>query len=252
MKVKQSKIYAVLGTLLFAVLLLLLLFFVVMPLPEPLKRDEMGLMVSFGNNAEDYGWEEKVEEVEEKPVSKVEEVAEPEDAVEEKEIITQEKSPVIIPKKKEKKKKKKTPIVKKEKKKLQKKEATNQKTQEETDNFMKNVFQRNGGGGKAKGTEKRGNPAGKGNSNGHAWSLLGRGLIGSIVSPNYTSNVEGKITVAIRVDKVGNVTNASISSPTTISDKATRDAAIKAARKTHFSAGKGISIGTITYNFRLQ
>ncbi len=218
----------------------------------------MGLVVSFGDDVEEYGWEEKEAEVEENPIEEVEEVAKlekvVEDVVEEKEVITQEKSPVVIPQKKMKNKKKTSvPVIKKEKKKLPKKESVNKKNQEDTDNFMKNVFQRNNEKkNKVKKTEKAGNPVGKGNSNGHAWSLSGRGLVGSIVSPNYTSNVEGKITVAIRVDRIGNVTNASISSPTTISDKATRDAAVKAARKTHFSKGEGVSIGTITYNFRLQ
>ncbi len=247
-KRNKSKIYAVLGTLLFAILLVLLLLSLVMPLPESPEREDMGLIVSLGDNLENYGWEDKVKEVNSQSVSTIKEEVEENNIIEkEEDIITQKESLTAIPIKK-----KKSPIRKNEKKQLSVQDSTNRKTQEETDNFMKNIFQNNGNGGKVKKVEKNGNPVGKGNSNGHAWSLLGRGLIGSIVSPDYTNNVEGKITVAIRVDELGNVTTTSISSPTTISDKATRDAAIRAAQKTHFSSGKGISIGTITYNFKLQ
>ena len=109
------------------------------------------------------------------------------------------------------------------------------------------------GAGVGDGTEnsRQGNPVGKGSPTGN-WSLTGRQLIGSLAPPVYNRNVEGKITVSIRVDANGIVTNATISSPTDISDGETRTAAIVAAKKTRFSTGSGISTGTITYNFRLR
>lgn len=109
------------------------------------------------------------------------------------------------------------------------------------------------GGGVGDGSEnsRQGNPVGKGSPTGN-WSLTGRELIGSLVPPIYSRNVEGKITVSIRVAPNGTVTNASISSPTTISDAETRNAALLAARKTRFSSGSGISVGSITYNFQLR
>jgi len=48
------------------------------------------------------------------------------------------------------------------------------------------------------------------------------------------------------------VVSATIGSPTTISDAATRNAATSAARNTRFTPGIGISTGSITYNFNLK
>lgn len=102
------------------------------------------------------------------------------------------------------------------------------------------------------GDTRQGNPAGKGSSGGNSWSLNGRSLTGRLVSPSYDRDVEGKITVNIRVDENGNVLTATIGLPTTISDAQTRNAASAAARNTRFTAGKGVSTGSITYNFNLK
>lgn len=99
---------------------------------------------------------------------------------------------------------------------------------------------------------RQGNPVGKGSSEGHSWSLDGRTLVGKIAKPNYNRDVEGIITVNIRVDENGNVTNTSIGRPTTISDGQTQREALEAARKTKFSAGKNAAIGTISYNLKLK
>ncbi len=174
-------------------------------------------------------------------------------------ILTQdtEDTPVITPKKEEKKKKKKTDIEQEKPKENPTPKNQIDKTREEqaqkTSNLVDNAFSQSfGSSGKSKGTGRQGNPAGQGNSNGHSWTLSGRGLVGGIISPNYTSNVEGKITVAIRVDEAGRVVSASIGSPTTISEKKTRDASLQAAKRTKFSKGQGTSVGTITYHFKLQ
>jgi TonB family protein len=108
------------------------------------------------------------------------------------------------------------------------------------------------GSGDGSGDGIQGNPAGHGNLGGNSWSLNGRSLTGRLISPSYDKDVEGKITVNIRVDESGHVSSASIGSPTTISDAETRNAAMSAAHNTRFSAGKGIVTGTITYNFKLR
>ena len=108
------------------------------------------------------------------------------------------------------------------------------------------------GSGNTAGNTNLGNPLGSGSSGGNSWSLNGRSLTGRLVSPNYDNDVEGKVTVNIRVDANGNVTNASIGSPTTISDQTTRNAAISAAKSTRFTAGNGVATGSITYNFNLR
>ena len=109
-----------------------------------------------------------------------------------------------------------------------------------------------GGSGKGSGEGIQGNPAGHGNLGGNSWSLSGRSLTGRLTSPNYEENVEGKITVNIRVNESGSVVSTTIGSPTTIGDAETRNAAISAARSTRFSSAKDISSGSITYNFKLK
>lgn len=98
----------------------------------------------------------------------------------------------------------------------------------------------------------RGNPFGKGTSNGNTWSLEGRTLSGNISKPTYRENVEGKITVRIRVDDNGNVISATIGSPTTIADESLRNSTLESARRTKFSSGKGVAIGQIVYHFKLR
>jgi tonB family C-terminal domain len=98
----------------------------------------------------------------------------------------------------------------------------------------------------------RGNPFGKGTSNGNTWSLEGRTLSGNISKPAYRENVEGKITVRIRVDDNGNVISATIGSPTTIADESLRNSTLESARRTKFSSGKGVAIGQIVYHFKLR
>ena len=79
-----------------------------------------------------------------------------------------------------------------------------------------------------------------------------RNYVGIPPKPNYPKDIEGKITVIIRVGENGVVTSTSIGSPTTISDAEMRRDAISAANKTRFTTGKGIETGSITYNYKLQ
>ena len=108
------------------------------------------------------------------------------------------------------------------------------------------------GSGSTTGNTSQGNPLGSGSSGGNSWSLNGRSLSGRLVQPSYNSNEEGRITVNIRVDANGNVTSASVGSPTNISSTELRNAAISAAKATKFTSGNGVAAGTITYNFRLR
>ena len=124
----------------------------------------------------------------------------------------------------------------------------------ETQNVIGGAFGNSGGNGSGTttGDTRQGNPAGHGTSNGNSWSLNGRDIKGELVKPRYESNDEGKITVRIKVDANGNVTSASIVAPTTISDASTQKLAKDAALRTKFSNGSGVSMGTITYNYRLN
>ncbi len=223
--------------------------------------DQVGLMVSFGNNIDGLGFGDMIEVEGESNMPSNPPVSEEKDNQEK--LLTQNtEKTVSLTEKTD-----KSRPVKSEKIQIQ---TTNkpinvttsntgnsvQKQQEiakKSDNLIGSAFGNGGkGSGNTKGDERQGNPAGSGNSGGHDWSLTGRSLIGSLVTPDYPSNVEGKITVVIRVGPNGNVTSAAIGSPTNISDAQTRNAALSAARSTHFSEGKGVSIGSITYNFKLK
>lgn len=104
--------------------------------------------------------------------------------------------------------------------------------------------------GDGKGAGVKGNPAGHGTSGGNGWSLKGRGLV-ALPKPNNEFKQEGQVIVQIRVNAAGQVTQVSVSGGN-VSDKATIQIALDAARKAKFTAGDGDQIGTITYNFKFN
>lgn len=116
------------------------------------------------------------------------------------------------------------------------------------------AFQNKGKGqGQTKGEAQQGNPVGQGSDGkGNSWSLNGRGMRSEFFKPSYEGKEEGRIVVEIRVDASGNVVSAAITKGTTITNETLRNAAVSAAKKNKFSAGGGVAIGTITYNFRLN
>ena len=109
------------------------------------------------------------------------------------------------------------------------------------------------GNGSGTGNGTQGNPAGKGSSGiGSTFRLGNRNYYGNPAKPRYPKDIEGKITVNIRVNENGSVTSTSIGSPTTISDSEMRRDAISAANKTRFTPGKNVETGSITYNYNLE
>lgn len=237
-------------------------------LPDP--TEEEGIMISFGNN--DNGGRNtesetpiktSVNDIKPKPSSKP--------AVNQ-EFITQKDNSLAVTKQKIKEKEKKEQALLEEQRieRLRKEQAAleqqridaerraaekRRKEQEAIDRAnMDGMFGNSGGSGSGNtsGNTQQGNPVGKGSSGGNSWSLTGRNLSGRLVAPNYDNDVEGRITVNIRVNENGSVTSATIGSPTTIGDAQTRNAAISAAKNTRFSSAKDISTGSITYNFKLK
>ncbi len=82
--------------------------------------------------------------------------------------------------------------------------------------------------------------------------LGGRGLSGSLPKPVFNVNASGVVVVRITVNAMGNVMQATVQPKgTTTSDKALRDAACDAARRTKFvrKDGSPTMTGTITYRF---
>lgn len=260
MNFDKSKIYASLGTAIFCILTFLVLWFVMLPMAKERIEDE-GIMVSFGDSFDGMGFGEMQNQVEPKETTVPPQLVE-----EQQELLTQKQEktlqlPKQEPRKKDKPKKKQEDLKKQEQERkaaqVAQRVAEEKRKQDEAtakaNDLLGGAFGNGGlGSGNTQGDTRQGNPAGSGTSGGHGWSLKGRSLLGSLVTPDYSNNVEGKITVSIRVDANGRVTSASISSPTNISDAQTRNATLSAAKRTRFSSGSGISVGTITYNFKLR
>ena len=102
-------------------------------------------------------------------------------------------------------------------------------------------------------TSTKGNPVGKGMgvTNGTQWSLYGRN-VKRLPKPSSDFTQEGVVVVTIQVDAAGNVTNATLADGTTISDRATQQLALQAARQAKFTEGDTPQIGKITYTFKLN
>ena len=99
----------------------------------------------------------------------------------------------------------------------------------------------------------KGNPVGKGMgiTNGTQWSLYGRN-VKRLPKPSDDFAQAGLVVVQIMVDVAGNVTNATVTGGTTISDRATQQLALQAARQTKFTEGDKPQMGKITYTFKLN
>lgn len=266
---KKSTRYGIIGSALSCIMVLLLLLFVVLPGMDTAPKEDEGIIVSFGDNQNGSGKTDKPTEI---PTIAPPPVSKPtkRDKPSKQDLMTQTDNSLAVAaqKKKDKECKQQAEIEKQreterlqaiEKKRIETEQRiADQKRKEQAAidkaNAMNGTFGNNNatGSGTGTGDTRQGNPAGKGSSGGNSWSLNGRSLTGRLVSPSYDRDVEGKITVNIRVDENGNVVSANIGSPTTISDAQTRNAATSAARNTRFTGGKGVSAGSITYNFNLK
>ena len=271
--VDKSKFYGLMGSTLSSIVLLLCLWFVVLAVPKSTENE--GFQVSFGDSFDAGGMGDGVPAM--TPVQNTNQVVvnkniETPAKASENKVFTQTENSVSIAEKKEKDriKKEQLQLVNQQLENNKRLAEQNQKELEarnKADKLIGGTFGGNnvpgngksGGDGTGKGYGNgsgngiQGNPAGKGNSGvGFTLNLGNRSYSGNPPKPNYPKDVEGKITVTIRVDENGVVTSTSIGSPTTISDAEMRRDAVSAANKTRFSAGKGIETGSITYNYRLQ
>ena len=258
----KSDLYGIIGSGIITGLLILLLFLIV--LPGAKKIDDEGIMVSFGNAMEGAGMNEQQQATSDPkpvvtPTPPTPKTPTPTPKPVVKDLMTQDDNSVAIAEQKKKEKQEKQQKDALEKRKQDDLRVANEKKRKEQEaidkaNSMDGMFgnSNSAGTGNTSGNTNLGNPLGSGSSGGNSWSLNGRSLNGRLVSPNYDRDVEGKVTVNIRVDANGNVINASVGSPTTISDPTTRNAAVTAAKNTRFTAGNGVATGSITYNFNLR
>lgn len=249
---KKSNKYGIVGSFLFCGILLILLLFIY--LPGLKKPEDEGLMISFGETEQGSGMTETPTP---KPV--VVPVSPPPKPVKpvKQDLMTQTDNSLAIAEQKRKdEQRKEQQILERQRLEDERIQAEKKRKQQEAIEkaSMDGMFGNNKSTGSGTSTDntQKGNPVGKGSSGGNSWSLSGRDLSGRLVLPSYNENVEGLITVIIRVDQSGRVTSASIGSPTNISNSQTRNAAKTAAENTRFTSGKDVSSGSITYNFKLK
>lgn len=237
---KRSEIYAYTGTAITAVVILLILLLVVMPGLQSVQEDD-GVMISFGEAFDGGGMAAT-------PSTNVTSASIPVQAKDEK-LITQT-DPSVSLTETQKKKEATQSTTRNTREQLQREQEALQKA----DDLIGGSFgsSTTSGSGRTSSDDTAGNPVGSGSSGGNSWSLSGRNLLGTIPTPRYDQNDDGIVTVEIRVNASGEVIAASVSRPTTTTNPTLRQASINAARKTRFSSGDGISVGTITYNFKLK
>lgn len=274
---RKSEFYGLLGSTLSSVILLFCLWFVVLKVPKLTENE--GFLVSFGDSFDAGGMGNEAPTASEKPAESTKNEAnatkiqtEPKSKPDKQQVFTQTENSVSIAEQKEKERvKRELENVKAQQIETNKRIADQNRKEQEAIEKAKSVdglFSNGGSGGgsgsaKGTGTGKgsgagsgagiQGNPAGKGSSGvGFTLNLGNRNYFGNPVKPNYPKDVEGKITVNIRVDENGVVSSTSIGSPTTISDSEMRKDAMSAANRTRFTAGKNTETGSITYNYRLQ
>jgi TonB family protein len=232
---KKSELYGYIGTVICGIIILLLLFFVLLP---GLKNNEDdGVMISFGDAFDGAGTTDV-------PAQQIPQSSSTKSEIKQ-EMITQTEKSVVI---NETKQNKETAQSKAEDRFLKEQEASQQ-----ADDLIGGSFGSGAtsGSGTSAGDQTAGNPVGRGSSGGNSWSLSGRNLLGAMPTPLYNQNVEGFVTIEIRVDASGTVVSASVAKYT-VSDQSLRNAALNAARRTRFSTGSVTVAGSITYNFKLR
>ena len=253
-KKQKRHIIATLGTLLFMLLVLLLLWY--MRLEAVAPEQEEGVEIAFAEMEEEplppasgeaaYA-EEPTDAPPAAPAQPAEAVAtHPTPASPPEHIMSEEETLALARAKKEKE---------------EREAAERARKQKEAEaiakaNAMGNLFGKtNGtntsGDGTAQGSGSKGNPVGHGSSGGNSWSLSGRGIKGTLPQPSNDFQQEGRVLVEIRVNAAGNVISAVVKGGN-ISDKATQQLALEAARKAKFTEGDHDQIGTITYNFKFN
>lgn len=270
MQTKQkAHITATVGTAIFLLLLFLLLWFVYLGAPQ--MPEDPGIEVAFGEVEEGGGYQpEPVEPTPQEAIPAPTVATQPSS----QELLTQEdEESLALQRQREKEEKAR----KAEAERLRKQEAearakaeaearakaeAEAKAKAERDakiakaNAMGGLFGNNGsdatGSGDSQGSGQKGNPIGHGSVGGNSWSLAGRDLKG-MPQPSNNFSQEGTVVVRIEVNRQGQVVAATLGTGSTISDKATVQLALDAARRATFSEGsQDKQVGTITYHFKFK
>ncbi len=256
---RESEKYAYIGTTITAVIVILLLLFIFLPVRR--NDDDEGLMISFGEVIDGAGT------MRDNPVSEAVTSTPPTVTAPENkdDLLTQRDQSVVIPETRKPepnprpqpdptpRPQPETPVQQPNRDDQRRIEQEAQQAQQ-ADNLIGGSFgsgATSGSGTNTQTTAPAGNPVGTGQSGGNSWSLTGRSLVGNMIAPRYNENVEGFVTVEIRVNASGTVTSATVRR-SNISSPELLQAAREAALRTKFSTGDRDVIGTITYNFKLR
>lgn len=273
---QQNKIIAAIITLLFMLLLFLMLWFVLISIPQP-EEDE-GIEVAFGVVEDAGGYEAQQSEA--VPIPSEATPPPPASTPSNNDLMTQEDEESLqLARQREEQKRKERELAEAERLQREKERAEAEaKAKAEAEARAKAEAERKAkeqaaidkaaqlgarfgnsgntsGSGAGHGDGQQGNPVGKGSGGdgGHSWRLSGRDCK-AMPKPSNNFNQDGKVTVRIQVDAAGNVIGASVDDThTTISDYATRQLAVRAAKEAKFSESSVKNqIGTITYIFKFK
>ena len=256
---KKSNTIAAIGTVIFMLLVFLLLWFICVNRTQ--EPEDEGIEVAFGTSEEGGGYQP------EQTAGGLEEAVAPPPAPQEpsnNDLIAQEdeESIEVQRQREEEKARQKAEKERLERERQERERAEAEKRAKEQAaiakaNQLGALFGNTGGSGSGdtQGDSQRGNSeVGQGSSGGNDWSLKGRSLLKALPKPSNDFKQEGKVVVAIIVDKNGKVVSAKATEGTTISNDATIQLALKAAYKAEFSFTDrpDKQFGTITYIFKFN
>ncbi len=261
MEITREKIAGLVGTTIFAVLLLLLLLFTYFTHRIPPQELE-GIPVMFGATEDAYG-------VTEAPMAEVPPTPSQTPVVPEyrpnEPMITQTTEPTIDVEA-QREEARRQALLAEERRKQEEAERirrAEEARRREINQQMSGLFGESAGSrgntegsgtqGVSTGNAAQGSPSGTGGIG--SYDLGGRSLgSGGLVQPRYNVNDYGTVVVNITVDPNGNVINTEIGRGTNTPNTALRNEALRAARNTKFNAitSPNNQQGTITYRFNLK
>ena len=274
MEMTREKIGGIVGTGIFAVLLLLILLFSYFTLYLP--PDELeGIPVMFGSVDNSFGaTEPPMNEI--TPIQQIQQPQIPQPSPEPP-LITQDNEPSIdVTAQREEERRKAQQIAEQQRlaqlraEEMRRAEEAARKAREEQERRSREINQQmsglfgesEGSRGETEGSGTQGVSTGNSHTGGASgtggigtYDLGGRSLgRGGLAQPKYSVDDYGTVVITITVDPQGNVINAEIGRGTNTPSSSLRQEALRAARQTKFNAITSVNNqqGTITYRFNLN
>lgn len=261
MEITREKIGGLVGTIIFAVLLLLVLIFSYFTLATPPEELE-GIPVMFGATEDAFG-------ITEAPMTEVTPAPAPTPEIPQYQpnepMITQTTEPTIDVEAQREEERRQAQLAEERRKReeAERIRRAEEARRREINQQMSGLFgesaesrgntEGSGTQGVSTGNATQGSPSGTGGIG--SYDLGGRSLgSGGLIQPRYNVNDYGTVVVNITVDPGGNVIHAEIGRGTNTPSSTLRNEAIRAAKSTKFNAvnAPNNQQGTITYKFNLN